>query len=149
MSRSPRSNVRRLALGRLLSVTGGAAAFTALNFTVWDRTHSPFMQALSLLLTFGVAGLIGPFAGALGDRLDRRMVLIWSEAISCVFFTAMVFVHSPLVLILLAFASAIAELRSCRPRGRRSRTWSTTRRTSRGRTASSRWVCMRASRSAR
>jgi len=88
----------------------GYAAFTALNFTVWDRTHSPFMQALSLLLTFGVAGLIGPFAGALGDRLDRRMVLIWSEAISCVFFTAMVFVHSPLVLILLAFASAIAEL---------------------------------------
>ncbi|HVD70549.1 MAG TPA: MFS transporter [Actinomycetota bacterium] len=110
MSRSPRSNVRRLALGRLLSVTGGAAAFTALNFTVWDRTHSPFMQALSLLLTFGVAGLIGPFAGALGDRLDRRMVLIWSEAISCVFFTAMVFVHSPIALILLAFASAIAEL---------------------------------------
>ena len=92
MSRSPRSNVRRLALGRLISVTGGAAAFTALNFTVWDRTHSPWMQALSLLLTFGVAGLMGPFAGALGDRFDRRKVLIWSEAISAVFFAAMAFV---------------------------------------------------------
>ena len=110
MSRSPRSNVRRLALGRLLSVTGGAAAFTALNFTVWDRTHSPFMQALSLLLTFGVAGLIGPFAGALGDRLDRRMVLIWSEAISACSSRRWCSSHSPLVLILLAFASAIAEL---------------------------------------
>src|SRR5436309_12407735 len=31
----------------------GAAAYTALNFTVWDRTHSPSVQALSLLLTFG------------------------------------------------------------------------------------------------
>ena len=110
MSRSPRSNVRRLALGRLLSVTGGAAAFTALNFTVWDRTHSPFMQALSLLLTFGVAGLIGPFAGALGDRLDRRMVLIWSEAISAVFFAAMIFANDPGLLIAFAFGSAIAEL---------------------------------------
>jgi MFS family permease len=110
MSRSPRSNVRRLALGRLISVTGGAAAFTALNFTVWDRTHSPWMQALSMLLTFGVAGLLGPFAGALGDRLDRRRVLIWSEAISTVFFGAMAFVDTPLWLIGLAFCSAIAEL---------------------------------------
>jgi MFS family permease len=110
MSRPSRSNVRRLALGRMISVTGGAAAFTALNYTVWDRTHSPFMQALSLLLTFGVAGLLGPFAGALGDRLDRRRVLIASEAISTVFFAAMAFVDTPLWLIMLAFCSAIAEL---------------------------------------
>ena len=89
MNRSPKSNVRRLAIGRLISVTGGAAAYTALNYTVWERTHSPFMQALSLLLTFGVAGLIGPLTGALGDRFNRRTVMIWSEAISAVFFAAM------------------------------------------------------------
>ena len=35
--------------GRHVVVTGGAGAYTALNFTVWDRTHSPGMQALSLL----------------------------------------------------------------------------------------------------
>jgi MFS family permease len=110
MSRSPRSNVRRLAFGRLISVTGGAAAFTALNFLVWDRTHSPWMQSLSLLLTFGVAGLLGPFAGALGDRFDRRRVMIASEAVSAVFFAAMALVDAPLGLILLAFGSAIAEL---------------------------------------
>jgi MFS family permease len=110
MTRSPRSNVRRLAFGRLISVTGGAAAYTALNYTVWQRTHSPYMQALSLLLTFGVAGLAGPFIGALGDRFDRRKVLIWSEAISAVFFAAMVFARDPGVLIALAFCSAIADL---------------------------------------
>ena len=65
MNRSPKSNVRRLAIGRLISVTGGAAAYTALNYTVWERTHSPFMQALSLLLTFGVAGLVGAALAAL------------------------------------------------------------------------------------
>ncbi len=46
VSTPPRTAVRRLALGRLISVTGGAAAYTALNFTVWDITHSPGMQAL-------------------------------------------------------------------------------------------------------
>jgi MFS family permease len=110
MSRSPRSNVRRLAVGRLISVTGGAAAFTALNFTVWERTHSPFMQALALLLTFGVAGLLGPLAGHLGDRFDRRKVMIWSEAVGAAFFTGMAFVDRPIWLILLAFGAAIAEL---------------------------------------
>jgi MFS family permease len=68
------------------------------------------MQALSLLLTFGVAGLIGPFTGALGDRFNRRTVMIWSEAISAVFFAAMVFAKDPGLLIALAFGSAIAEL---------------------------------------
>src|SRR3990170_4318367 len=110
MNRSPKSNVRRLAIGRLISVTGGAAAYTALNYTVWERTHSPFMQALSLLLTFGVAGMVGPFTGALGDRFNRRTVMIWSEAISACFFAAMVFAKDPGVLIALAFGSAIAEL---------------------------------------
>ena len=34
-----RSKIRRLAAGRLISVTGGAAAYTALNYTVWN-THA-------------------------------------------------------------------------------------------------------------
>jgi len=107
---SPKTAVRRLAIGRLISVTGGAAAYTALNFTVWDRTHSPGMQALSLMLTFGVAGILGPFAGALGDRFDRRRVMIASEAVASAFFIAMVFVEDPGLLIAIAFGSAIAEL---------------------------------------
>ncbi len=109
MNRSPRSNVRRLALGRLISITGGAAAYTALNFTIWERTGSPFMQALALLMTFGVAGLIGPLTGALGDRFDRRMVMIWSEAAAAACFAGMALARSPGMLIALAFGSAIAE----------------------------------------
>ncbi|HLB39584.1 MAG TPA: MFS transporter [Actinomycetota bacterium] len=107
---SARSKIRRLATGRLISVTGGAAAYTALNYTVWERTRSPGMQALSLLLTFGVAGILGPLGGAIGDRFDRRKVMIWSELVSTLFFTAMVFAHEPIVLIVLAFGSAIADL---------------------------------------
>lgn len=112
MNLSSRSRIRRLAAGRLISVTGGAAAFTALNFTVWERTQSPAMQALSLLLTFGVAGILGPLAGVLGDRYDRRMVMVWSEAVAAACFLAMAFVvesGTTALLIGFAFAAAIAE----------------------------------------
>ncbi len=107
---SARTRIRRLSIGRLISITGGAAAYTALNFIVWERTHSPTMQALTLLMTFGVAGLLGSFAGALGDRFDRKKVMIWSEAVSAVFFFGMALAHAPVTLIALAFGSAIAEL---------------------------------------
>jgi MFS family permease len=109
MSRSPRSNVRRLAFGRLISVTGGAAAYTALMFTVWNETHSATWQSVALLLTFGVVGIMSPITGHLGDRYDRRMVMIISESIAAAIFLAMAFVHSPAILIGLAFASALAE----------------------------------------
>ena len=36
---SPRAAVRRLATARLISITGGAAAYTALMFTVYERTR--------------------------------------------------------------------------------------------------------------
>ncbi len=109
MSRSPRTNVRRLAAGRLISVTGGAAAYTALMFTIWHRTHSASLQSLTLLLTFGVTGLLGPVAGALGDRFDRRRVMVIAELVAAGFFVVMAFSRAPGWLIALAFGSAVAE----------------------------------------
>jgi MFS family permease len=109
MNRPARSNVRRLAIGRLISVTGGAAAYTALMFTIWDRTHSATWQSGTLLLTFGVVGILGPVTGHLGDRYDRRGVMVASELVAGAFFLGMAFVDSPAVLVALAFGSAIAE----------------------------------------
>src|SRR2546428_5829975 len=109
MSRSPRANIRRLALGRLISLTGSAAAYTALMFTIWHRTHSAALQSFALLLTFGVSGILGPITGFLGDRFDRRRVMIWSEAMSAAVFAAMALVSAPRTLIGLAFVSAVAD----------------------------------------
>lgn len=106
---APRTAVRRLAAARILSITGGAAAYTALNFTIFDRTGSAAWVALSLLLTFGVTGLVMPPAGILGDRFDRRKVLIASDLAGAACFAMMAVSSEPAWLLPWAFLSAIAE----------------------------------------
>jgi predicted MFS family arabinose efflux permease len=101
--------VRRLAAARLISVTGGAACYTALMFTVYQLTHSPTWLSATLLLTFGVSGFVAPLAGALGDRFDRRRVMIVSDLLGVGCFAAMAFTHDPGWLLGLAFASAVVE----------------------------------------
>jgi len=101
--------VRRLAAARLISITGGAAAYTALMYTVYDRTGSATWLSATLLLTFGVAGIFAPLGGALGDRFDRRRVMIVSDLAGAACFGAMAFVDDPGWLLGLAFWSAIVE----------------------------------------
>jgi MFS family permease len=106
-----RTAVRRIALSRLISVTGSAAAYTALMATIYERTNrSPWWLALTLLLTFGIGGLLGPVAGHLGDIFDRRRVMLVSDLASVGFFLGMALVGSPVALIGLAFGSAVADL---------------------------------------
>jgi predicted MFS family arabinose efflux permease len=104
-----RSAVRRLAVARLISIAGGAAAYTALMFTVYERTHSATWLSATLLLTFGVNGFVSPFAGAIGDRFDRKRVMIVSDLLGVVCFAAMAFVRDPAWLLGFAFASAVVE----------------------------------------
>ncbi len=105
----PRTAVRRIALARLISITGGAAAYTALMFTVYERTHSPAWLSATLLLTFGVNGLFGPLAGAIGDRFDRKKVMIVSDLLGVACFAAMAFATDAGWLLGFAFLSAVAE----------------------------------------
>ena len=104
-----RTAVRRLAVARLISITGGAAAYTALMFTVYQRTHSATWLSATLLLTFGVNGFVSPFAGAIGDRFDRKRVMIVSDLLGVGCFTAMAFARDPGWLLGFAFVSAVVE----------------------------------------
>ena len=106
---APRTAVRRLATARIISITGGAAAYAALNFTIFDKTGSASWVALSLLLTFGVLGFVGPPAGMLGDRFDRRKVMIASELAGAACFAMMALSDEPTWLLTWAFLSALAE----------------------------------------
>ncbi len=105
----PKKAVRRLAVARLISITGGAAAYTALMFYVYELTGSATWLSAALFLTFGVSGFFAPLAGAIGDRFDRRRVMIVSDLAGVAVFTAMAFVADPGVLLALAFLSALAE----------------------------------------
>jgi MFS family permease len=105
----PRIAVRKLSLARLISITGGAAAYLALNFTIYDKTHSATWVAAALFLTFGTTGFASPFAGMLGDRFDRRKVMIASDLAGAAAFFAMALVHDPGLLLVFAFLSAVAE----------------------------------------
>lgn len=109
MATPTRAPVRRLAAARLISITGGAAAYLALNFVIYDRTHSATWVAATLFLTFGTVGFASPFASALGDRFDRRRVMIASDLAGAACFFLMALVHAPWLLLLFAFLSALAE----------------------------------------
>src|SRR2546427_12338830 len=101
-----RAPVRRLAVARLISITGGAAAYLTLNYTIYKRTGSATWVAAALFLTFGTTGFVSPFAGALGDRFDRRRVMIASDLAGAACFFLMALVHAPWLLLTFAFLSA-------------------------------------------
>ena len=107
----PRTAVRRLALGRAISVAGTFAAGTALLYTIYRETQSTAWISATMLLTWAVIGFFSPLAGALGDRFDRRRVMIVSESAAAVCWFAMAFVtQSPAVLLAIAFASSVVEV---------------------------------------
>jgi MFS family permease len=93
----------------MISLTGTEAAFTALLFVLFDRTGSSRWVSLALLVTFGTRGLLTPLGGSLGDRFDRRLVMIGSELLGAACFTALAFAHTPGPLLLLAFLATVAE----------------------------------------
>jgi MFS family permease len=107
----PRTAVRRLALGRAISAGGTFAAGTALTYTIYQETQSTAWIAATMLLTWAVIGFFSPLGGALGDRFDRRRVMIVSESASALCWLAMAFVtQSPAVLLAVAFASSVFEV---------------------------------------
>ena len=107
---APRTAVRRLAIARVISVTGSAAAYTALMFEIYERTGSSVWLAAALIVTEGVTGLVGPLASVLGDRFDRRTVMIVSDLAAAICFAGMALVaSSPGPLVAIAFLSALSE----------------------------------------
>jgi NRE family putative nickel resistance protein-like MFS transporter len=94
-----RAAIRRLALGRLLSMMGNDASGVAIGFAMYSQTHSTAWLSLSLLLTIGAGSVLAPIGGWLGDHLPRRPLMIASEASAAVLFATLGFVHDPGVLL--------------------------------------------------
>jgi MFS family permease len=101
--------VHRLSTGRMLSAAGGEVAFVALMALVFARTHSAVWGSVALLAVIGTYGVAAPFAGMLGDRFDRRLVMMISDGAGAVVNVVLVFVHAPTILIALSALAAVAQ----------------------------------------
>jgi hypothetical protein len=99
-----------LALAALLSGMGSSLAAVALSFYMYARTGSPFWVAATLLLTFGLNGVFAPVAGWIADRYNRRTVMITCDLLSVAVWTGLVFLHSPLPLLVGAFIAEIVGM---------------------------------------
>src|SRR5688500_15127449 len=107
---SGRSAVRRVAVARGISLTGSGAAFTVLAYIVHRLTgESAIWLSVTLLLTMGMQGLVQPIASWLGDRFDRRRVLVISDLAAAAGFVALAFARTPGQLVAVASITAILE----------------------------------------
>ena len=100
--------VRRLALARMVSMAGSASASVALAAVLYARTGSAAWVAAALFISFATPAVASPLTGTLGDRLDRRCVLICSDLLGAACFAAMSLLHTPAALLALAFPAALA-----------------------------------------
>jgi len=97
-------------VARGISLTGSGAAFTVLGYIVYRLTdESAIWLSVTLLLTMGVQGLVQPFASWLGDRFDRRRVLVISDLCAAAGFVGLAFARTPGQLVALATITAILE----------------------------------------
>lgn len=105
-----RSAVRRVAAARGISLTGSGAAFAVLAYIVYRLTgDSAIWLSMTLLLTMGVQGLVQPLASWLGDRFDRRRVLVISDLCAAGGFVGLAFARTPGQLVAIASITAILE----------------------------------------
>ena len=109
VSTPPRTAIRRLAAGRAISFTGSEATWIALMVAIYAATHSTVWMSGTLFLTIGASGVCTPLAGALGDRYDRRTVMVLSDLAAASVAAAMALAHAPGLLVALAFAGAVAQ----------------------------------------
>ena len=105
----PRIAIRRLAAARVVSITGSEAGWIALMVAVFAATHSTVWMSAALFAVVGAEGIFTSLLGVLGDRTDRRRVMIGSELAAAGVAGAMALSSSPSVLIGLALLLAIAQ----------------------------------------
>ena len=73
---------------------------------MYQQTHSTRWMSLSLLFSIGAASLLAPIGGWVGDRFDRRKVMVGSELAAAVVIVTLALVHTPPALLALGLASA-------------------------------------------
>src|SRR5260221_3482221 len=99
---------RRLALGRLISLWGGSAAYIALVAAIYGRTHSAVWISAAIFASVVASVASAAPAGWIGDRFDRRRVLIAADLAAAAVALAVALTRQPWVLVLLLRVASVA-----------------------------------------
>jgi MFS family permease len=75
-------NFRLLFAGQMVSITGTWMQMVAQAWLVLNLTGSPAVLGLVTALQFLPTLLLGPYAGVVADRVDKRRLLIVTQAVS-------------------------------------------------------------------
>ena len=115
---------RRLALARLVSLGGGSAAYIALVAAIYGETGSALWVSAAIFSSVVASVLSAPFAGWVGDRFDRRRVLITADLAAAAVSLAMAATasHAAALVVLLGVSSDRCSRRSSRRPPQRCRT---------------------------
>jgi MFS family permease len=100
---------RRLALGRLISLSGGSAAYIALVASIYGRTSSAVWISAAIFASVVASVASAPLAGWIGDRFDRRRVLIAADLAAALVSLALALSGQPWVLVALFGLSSVAQ----------------------------------------
>ena len=76
---------------------------------IYDATGSAAWMSATLLLTWGATGILTPFGGALGDRFDRRTVMIVSDIAAGTAIACLALTSTPAIMLPIALVSAAAQ----------------------------------------
>jgi len=101
---------RRLLIGQSLSGFGDTALYLTLGIWAKALTHSN-AAAGAVFLALGIPALFAPLAGHLADRVRRRPLLLWANAVTAVMVLSLLAVRSPAqlwILYLVAFSYGVA-----------------------------------------
>lgn len=84
-------------------------ATIALTADLTARTHSPWWVSLLFVVTFLPSVVVGLAFGPLVDRLSRKRLIVNADLVRLAVFVALVFVHTPVAIVVLAAVAGIAN----------------------------------------
>jgi DHA3 family macrolide efflux protein-like MFS transporter len=101
-------NFMLLFSGKIISQLGDNIYAFALSWYILDITKSSLQMAVFLMINSLVVALTAPFGGIIADRLNRRSILIWMDAIrGIVVILAAVLLYNHLLQIWMLYISAV------------------------------------------
>lgn len=107
-ARAQSGDIRRLAAAQAISFAGGTSAYVALTASIYSQTGSAIWVAAVAAVSFALPSLASPLAGSLGDRRDRRAVMVCSDLVGAACFVGLALLSAPAALVGAKAAAALA-----------------------------------------